>query len=55
MRNITYPDILIIDEAFNSLDKNSYSKVEALIKIKKDMIIINIAHHDELKTFRVKF
>lgn len=51
IREISHePDILIIDEAFNSLDKNSYLKVEALIKkIKKNMIIINIAHHDELK------
>lgn len=56
IREISHnPDILIIDEAFNSLDKNSYSKVEALIKkIKKNMIIINIAHHDELKNISNK-
>ena len=43
------PELLIIDEAFNSLDKDTLKKIKNfIIKLKHKMIIINIAHHEEL-------
>lgn len=43
------PELLIIDEAFNSLDSDTLKKIKNfIIKLKRKMIIINIAHHEEL-------